>query len=129
MKSQNEKQPLNPAIHGAIDLLAGSAGGTANVLVGQPLDTIKVKMQTFPHIYKNTMICFKQTLLKVNVFLFTGICFSPFFHPNHLGRCTKRIICRNITSIIGKCSRKFCSILCIWFLSENCTICNEKRFL
>ncbi|KAH9497757.1 hypothetical protein DERF_013716 [Dermatophagoides farinae] len=64
---RDEKQPLNPAIHGAIDLLAGSAGGTANVLVGQPLDTIKVKMQTFPHLYKNTMICFKQTLLKEGV--------------------------------------------------------------
>lgn len=78
MKSQDEKQPLNPAIHGAIDLLAGSAGGTANVLVGQPLDTIKVKMQTFPHLYKNTMICFKQTLLKVCFLVHWNLFFTIF---------------------------------------------------
>jgi len=49
---------------GAVDLMAGSAGGVATVLVGQPLDTIKVKMQTFPHLYTNTLNCFKQTVLK-----------------------------------------------------------------
>lgn len=48
----------------AIDLTAGSAGGVACVLVGQPLDTIKVKMQTFPNLYRNSLICFKETLLK-----------------------------------------------------------------
>ncbi len=36
------------------------------MLVGQPLDTIKVKMQTFPHLYSNTVICFRQTLAKVS---------------------------------------------------------------
>ncbi|KAH9391173.1 hypothetical protein TYRP_006769 [Tyrophagus putrescentiae] len=55
---------VGPALTGVIDLLAGTAGGTANVLVGQPLDTIKVKMQTFPHLYSNTVICFRQTLAK-----------------------------------------------------------------
>lgn len=30
--------------------------------VGQPLDTVKVKMQTFPHIYKGMYDCLKQTL-------------------------------------------------------------------
>lgn len=32
----------NPVISGLIDLTAGSLGGCANVLVGQPLDTVKV---------------------------------------------------------------------------------------
>lgn len=32
------------------------------VYVGQPLDTIKVKMQTFPHLYKNMVTCFGETL-------------------------------------------------------------------
>lgn len=32
------------------------------VYVGQPLDTIKVKMQTFPSLYKNMFHCFMQTL-------------------------------------------------------------------
>ena len=30
------------SINGIIDLVAGSLGGCANVLVGQPLDTAKV---------------------------------------------------------------------------------------
>lgn len=30
--------------------------------VGQPLDTVKVKMQTFPHMYKGTWDCVKQTV-------------------------------------------------------------------
>ena len=29
--------------------------------VGQPLDTVKVKMQTFPHLYTNSVRCFLQT--------------------------------------------------------------------
>lgn len=47
---------------GTIDLIAGSLGGVANVLVGQPLDTLKVKMQTFPNIYPNAIQCFKSTM-------------------------------------------------------------------
>lgn len=30
--------------------------------VGQPLDTVKVKMQTFPTLYKNAWRCFMTTL-------------------------------------------------------------------
>ena len=37
-------------------------GGTASVYVGQPLDTIKVKMQTFPNLYTSSFRCFVQTL-------------------------------------------------------------------
>ena len=29
--------------------------------VGQPLDTVKVKMQTFPELYSNAFRCFKNT--------------------------------------------------------------------
>ncbi|XP_013175426.1 PREDICTED: mitochondrial ornithine transporter 1 [Papilio xuthus] len=47
---------------GAIDFVAGSLGGVAVVYVGQPLDTVKVKMQTFPHLYKGMYDCLKQTL-------------------------------------------------------------------
>ena len=72
-----QQPPLNPFINGTIDLLAGSAGGTATVLVGQPLDTIKVKMQTFPHLYQNTLICFRQTLLKVCVCYYYYFFFEP----------------------------------------------------
>ncbi|XP_038213668.1 mitochondrial ornithine transporter 1 [Zerene cesonia] len=47
---------------GLIDFTAGSLGGVAVVYVGQPLDTVKVKMQTFPHLYKGMVDCLRQTL-------------------------------------------------------------------
>ncbi|CAD5119451.1 DgyrCDS8058 [Dimorphilus gyrociliatus] len=46
----------------AVDLISGSMGGAASVYVGQPLDTVKVKMQAFPHIYKSSYKCFTHTL-------------------------------------------------------------------
>uniref|UniRef100_A0A8D1KEK7 Mitochondrial ornithine transporter 2 n=1 Tax=Sus scrofa TaxID=9823 RepID=A0A8D1KEK7_PIG len=42
----------SPALQAAVDLTAGALGGTACVLTGQPFDTMKVKMQTFPGLYK-----------------------------------------------------------------------------
>lgn len=44
-----------------IDFSSGTLGGIANVYAGQPLDTVKVKMQTFPHLYKNAFTCVYQT--------------------------------------------------------------------
>ncbi len=43
------------------------SGGTASVYVGQPLDTVKVKMQTFPTMYRNAYHCFKTTLVQEGV--------------------------------------------------------------
>jgi len=45
-----------------IDFISGSVGATASVYVGQPLDTLKVKMQTFPSLYPRLGLCFQQTL-------------------------------------------------------------------
>lgn len=36
-------------------------GGVALVFVGQPLDTMKVKMQTFPTMYRGMLDCFVKT--------------------------------------------------------------------
>ncbi|KAM5179524.1 mitochondrial ornithine transporter 1-like [Mantella aurantiaca] len=47
----------NSALQAAIDLTAGAVGGTTCVLVGQPLDTAKVKMQTFPTLYRGLIDC------------------------------------------------------------------------
>ncbi|XP_015513567.1 mitochondrial ornithine transporter 1 [Neodiprion virginianus] len=47
---------------GIIDFTAGSLGGVTLVYVGQPLDTVKVKMQTFPQLYKGMIDCFMKTL-------------------------------------------------------------------
>ncbi|KAE8627224.1 hypothetical protein XENTR_v10006911 [Xenopus tropicalis] len=51
----------NNSIQAAIDLTAGAAGGTACVLTGQPFDTAKVKMQTFPSLYRGLMDCAVKT--------------------------------------------------------------------
>ncbi|XP_026679626.1 mitochondrial ornithine transporter 1 [Diaphorina citri] len=45
---------------GVIDFTAGSLGGVALVYVGQPLDTVKVKMQTYPQLYSSMIDCCKK---------------------------------------------------------------------
>ena len=45
-----------------VDFVAGANAGTACVFAGQPFDTVKVKMQVFPNLYKNAFDCFKRTL-------------------------------------------------------------------
>ncbi|KAL7648737.1 UNVERIFIED_CONTAM: hypothetical protein RMT77_000644 [Armadillidium vulgare] len=45
-----------------IDLVAGGVGATVSVYVGQPLDTVKVKLQTFPSLYNGMTDCFMRTL-------------------------------------------------------------------
>ncbi|XP_023680481.1 mitochondrial ornithine transporter 1-like [Paramormyrops kingsleyae] len=51
----------HPAVQAAIDLSAGAIGGAACVFSGQPLDTAKVKMQTFPSLYRGFLHCFLST--------------------------------------------------------------------
>ena len=46
----------------ARDTTAGALGGVACVLGGQPFDTVKVKMQTFPHLHKTWYRCLWSTL-------------------------------------------------------------------
>ncbi|XP_075055144.1 mitochondrial ornithine transporter 1-like isoform X1 [Mixophyes fleayi] len=55
----------NNSIQAAIDLTAGAAGGTACVLTGQPFDTAKVKMQTFPNLYRGLIDCAVKTYNQV----------------------------------------------------------------
>ncbi|KAG3266112.1 mitochondrial ornithine transporter 2 [Ictidomys tridecemlineatus] len=57
----------SPSIQAAIDLTAGAAGGTACVLTGQPFDTMKVKMQTFPGLYTGLRDCFRKTYNQVGI--------------------------------------------------------------
>jgi solute carrier family 25 ornithine transporter 2/15 len=57
-----EIEVTNHAKDAVIDFTAGFLGGTALVYVGQPLDTVKVKMQTFPNLYTNMIDCFMKTL-------------------------------------------------------------------
>lgn len=50
-----------------IDFVSGSLGGVASVYTGQPLDTVKVKMQTFPHLYRGMVHCSKETWFKEGI--------------------------------------------------------------
>ncbi|XP_065568618.1 mitochondrial ornithine transporter 1-like isoform X2 [Artemia franciscana] len=50
-----------------VGFIAGSLGGIADVYVGQSLDTVKVKMQTFPDIHKNMVSCFVETFRKEGI--------------------------------------------------------------
>ena len=61
MKKDAASAEQNPK-HVAIDFVAGALGATTSVYVGQPLDTLKVKMQTFPKLYPNLGICFRFDL-------------------------------------------------------------------
>nr|NP_572639.2 uncharacterized protein Dmel_CG1628, isoform B [Drosophila melanogaster]AAF46607.2 uncharacterized protein Dmel_CG1628, isoform B [Drosophila melanogaster] len=54
-------------VEGLIDFLAGSLGGAAQVYVSQPLDTVKVKLQTFPEAYRGMLDCFLSTYRKDGV--------------------------------------------------------------
>ncbi|KAF7668211.1 hypothetical protein LDENG_00026130 [Lucifuga dentata] len=51
----------SPITRAIIDFSAGAIGGTACVVCGQPFDTAKVKMQTFPSMYRNFIHCFVST--------------------------------------------------------------------
>ena len=68
-------------------------GGVATVVVGQPLDTIKVKMQSFPKLYTNTINCFKQTIVKVwdplHMFYSFFNCFFPVICRTGSEVCTR----------------------------------------
>lgn len=56
-----ERKRLDHHVDAVIDFTGGVAGGTASVLVGQPLDTVKVKLQTFPTSYHGMTHCIKHT--------------------------------------------------------------------
>ncbi|XP_058490282.1 solute carrier family 25 member 15a [Solea solea] len=57
----------HPAVQAIIDFTAGAAGGTACVLSGQPFDTAKVKMQTFPSMYRSFVHCFASIYRQVGL--------------------------------------------------------------
>uniref|UniRef100_A0A182KFJ4 Mitochondrial ornithine transporter n=1 Tax=Anopheles christyi TaxID=43041 RepID=A0A182KFJ4_9DIPT len=64
MHSTGESSSLKT---GMIDFIAGTLGGVALVYVSQPMDTVKVKMQTFPGLYKGLVNCTMQTFRRDGV--------------------------------------------------------------
>ncbi|CAF1403510.1 unnamed protein product [Rotaria sp. Silwood1] len=52
------------------DFLSGIAGATVSVYVGQPLDTIKTKLQIFPNHYRNFLDCAQKIFYKDGIYGF-----------------------------------------------------------
>lgn len=64
---QRDKDPwhqrlLHKVIGGIKDAAAGVTGGVSLVMVGQPFDTVKVRMQTNSECYRGPWHCFTSTL-------------------------------------------------------------------
>ncbi|XP_017952310.1 mitochondrial ornithine transporter 1 isoform X2 [Xenopus tropicalis] len=57
----SEKAPPTHLKQILINLIAGAMGGVACVVSGQPFDTAKVKMQTFPTMYRGFVDCAVRT--------------------------------------------------------------------
>ena len=47
-----------------LDTFAGGLGGLACAVAGQPLDTVKVKRQTYPHVYHSTYHTLAKTFIE-----------------------------------------------------------------
>lgn len=47
-----------------LDTFAGGLGGLACAVAGQPLDTVKVKRQTYPHVYRSTYQTLSKTFIE-----------------------------------------------------------------
>ncbi|KAI5089051.1 hypothetical protein C0J45_20459, partial [Silurus meridionalis] len=57
----------HPGVQAVIDLSAGAVGGMVCVLSGQSLDTVKVKMQSFPSLYRGFLHCLFSTYKQVGI--------------------------------------------------------------
>ena len=58
-KSENLKMH-----EGIRELISGSVGGIVSTVAGHPLDTIKTRVQAFPHLYKNSVHCCLKIIRK-----------------------------------------------------------------
>jgi len=55
------------------DLVCGSVAGVAQAYSGQPLDTVKVRLQTNPELFKGPIDCFIQTAKQGPLRLYSGV--------------------------------------------------------
>lgn len=55
------------SVHFLLKYVLALSGGVASVYTGQPLDTVKVKMQTFPTLYSGMVHCCKETWVKEGI--------------------------------------------------------------
>lgn len=66
--------------HFTHEFISGTAGGIVGTLIGYPLDTIKVRLQTVGHLYNNNAInCTKNIFQKEGLFAFYRGMLSPMY--------------------------------------------------
>jgi solute carrier family 25 ornithine transporter 2/15 len=82
MSNGGDVPSLPPWQLAAIDLIAGMSAGAINALVGCPMDTVKVKMQTFPVDNPSVRSAIMQSLRRDGFFrgLYAGL--TPFLLAN-----------------------------------------------
>ncbi|KAI7861827.1 mitochondrial carrier domain-containing protein [Spinellus fusiger] len=62
--SEEPKIPTTTTASSVKSFLSGGFGGMASVMVGQPFDLVKVRLQTTEGVYKNTFDCFRKIVAK-----------------------------------------------------------------
>ncbi|KAG0165366.1 hypothetical protein DFQ28_005510 [Apophysomyces sp. BC1034] len=74
MSAEPTDVAVHPTASSLADFVAGNIGGMANVVVGQPLDTIKVRLQLDSGRFKGAWDCTRQTIQKEGFFaLYKGM--------------------------------------------------------
>lgn len=115
----------------AVDFISGVAGGTASVYVGQPLDTIKVKMQMFPDLYRNAFKCGLETFQKDGIArgLYAGT--VPALTANIAGNLIYFVFYSGfIIAYLNQFSKRTPSYSCLMvFVRKLFAACHLKRIL
>ncbi|KAJ2688718.1 Mitochondrial carrier protein ymc2 [Coemansia spiralis] len=62
MSQTVEPERTDGGMRAVKDCLAGSVGGIAQVFAGQPFDTVKVRLQTQPELYRGTIDAVRKTI-------------------------------------------------------------------
>lgn len=120
----------NVSKEATIDFISGSVAGLCCAYVGQPLDTIKVKIQTYPHMYNNAIKCGSEIINREGFLrLWAGV--SPAVTANIAensilflcyGQCSKIIanVFRtnkdNMTTFQKACAGSFAGFFCTFAL-------------
>ncbi|XP_028840064.1 mitochondrial ornithine transporter 1-like [Denticeps clupeoides] len=100
-----ERSALGSLASALIDLTAGAAGGVACVVSGQPFDTVKVKLQTFPHLYRGFLDCSLKTYRQDGLWgLYQGTT------PALLANATENAV---LFACYGSCQQIICSIFAL----------------
>ena len=94
------------------------SGATASVYVGQPLDTIKTKLQTFPNRYTNFIDCAQKTFVKEGIHgLYAGT--LPALLANAAGKINRNKTFIDYRFFFVSIKRKWHIVHGLWSMSKR----------